>query len=82
MATQVPAKGDTFEFSHLSGYTLSQDRPLECRHGCTCGECNGRSWTTTETVTDVIYWADNAIDVYGSEGGKQQLAAPSGDACF
>lgn len=79
-------KGDRVTLEVLSGYVYDQHRPLDCRHGCVCGSCNG---TTTEyqgTVQSIIYWMDNSVEaeVLCDDGKlrKQMLEAPKGDVCF
>ncbi len=81
MSVTYPAAGQLHKFSTLSGYRLVQDRPFNCRPACTCGECNGRSTTTTEEVREVIFWADNSVEVVSVTGRVARLRAPYGDAC-
>lgn len=86
MMTYIPVEGDRFTFSSLTGYVFVQNRPFGCRHGCVCGTCNGVYRETEATVTRVIYWADNSVEVVGvdatGEEYRQTIVAPHGDACF
>jgi len=79
--TTIPKIGDTHIFGHLKGYIVHQNRPYKCYHGCVCGKCNGESWETTEAIADVIYWADNSIEIVGTNGSRETLVAPHGDCC-
>lgn len=36
----------------------------------------------TEVVVEFIGWADNSDEIRGHLGGRRQLTAPHGDACF
>ncbi len=78
----IPAAGDPWTFTSHHGYRLVQERPYECRRLCRCGECNGTTVSSVETVTEVIRWADNAIEVVGHKGSRCEIVAPHGDACF
>ena len=77
----VPKIGDMFAFSGHTCYRPVQDRPMECRHGCVCGSCDGAWSTVTEQVADVIAWMDNSIDVVSVTGRRVEVVAPHGDAC-
>jgi hypothetical protein len=82
----TPKVGDTYSFTTLKGYKMYQDRPYDCRYSCVCGTCNGVTIEHTGVVTEVIYWADNSIDlrVLCADGQtrKTQFDGPHGDLCF
>ena len=84
--TPIPKKGEDFTFAITTKpYILWQNRPWECRSRCTCGDCDGASTPITLPIEQVIYWADNSIEVTAVHEGKtlrSLLRPPSGDACF
>lgn len=78
----IPSAGDQHTFHELRGYKPVQNRPLDCRRGCICGTCNGVETKYVEEVREVIFWADNSIEVFSVTGKIDRLSAPSGDRCF
>lgn len=78
--------GERVDVPVLSGYKLVQERPYDCRFGCTCERgCNGTTTIYPGTVERVIYWADNSTEaVVACDDGETRrlmLAYPSGDVC-
>lgn len=96
MSNRIPEKGERVRVDVHRGYTVHQDRPMECRtfgatwdggwsHGCKCGECGGNSISYPGTVTEVIYWMDNSVEyvVKCDDGKVRRVTAvqPHGDVC-
>lgn len=87
--TTLPAhaiNGGRIVVSQLEGYKLVQNRPLDCRHSCTCGECYGRKVAYPGTVVRTIHWADNSVETeVACDDGKTRMiqhVGPHGDLCF
>jgi hypothetical protein len=81
-----PQKGERVVVHELTGYRLHQERPLDCRLGCVCGQCNGKTIDYPGVVTTIINWMDNSREAQVlCDDGRQRiirLARPSGDASY
>lgn len=77
-----PEVGETVTVENHTGYVLVQNRPWECRPVCVCGNCNGQSETVTVEIAQVISWADNSVEAFGTNGELIRISAPSGDICY
>ena len=80
-----PSKGQRYTVHILTGYRTYSSRPLDCRMACQCGACNGVSTRKEGTVEDVVYYADNSVEVrVRTDDGdivREMLVAPHGDVC-
>lgn len=79
----IPAAGDTYNTRELVSYKLPQNRPLDCMiaHRCICGKCEVFAETSRE-VAQVVYWADNSIDLRFTDGTTKNILQPKGDSCY
>lgn len=81
----VPAKGDIFTFNKvLMPHILYQNRPWACRPSCSCGNCNGKYERLPLPVDEVIFWADNSVEIAATFDGVRYtclVIPPHGDAC-
>ena len=101
MTITIPAIGSRHSVPVLTGYVYHQNRPFTCSawrpsklhpgqytsdcEGACGGNCNGATTHYPGTVTNVIYWADNSIDVeVRCDDGitrRDLIVSPHGDIC-
>lgn len=82
MNNNMPEEGEEYTFTRHTGYVFIQDRPSACRYYCICNKCDGEYTRWTEKIREIVYYADNSIEIVAESGHREMYRAPNGDLCF